>query len=230
MGLRERTEPLATLWRIAQIWRMASTRSKAAKRPVRRQPTQRRAKQTVEAVLDAVVKILKRDGVQAVTTNRVAEVAGVSIGSVYQYFPDKRAIFTALHERHLQEIGRIVESKLVDHAASSLDDLMRGLVEAMIQAHAADPELHELLSTEVPHRADVGARDIEVCLRGAFRLALASRASDLKPARDLDRMLFVLTHMVEALSHGAVLRRPPRLSLAAAREEAVRAVLAYLHT
>jgi len=180
-------------------------------------------------VLDAVVKILKGDGVQAVTTNRVAEVAGVSIGSVYQYFPDKRAIFTALHERHLQEIGRIVEGKLVDHAASSLDDLMRGLVEAMIQAHAADPELHELLSTEVPHRADMGARDIEVRLRGAFRLALASRASDLKPARDLDRMLFVLTHMVEALSHGAVLRRPPRLSLAAAREEAVRAVLAYLH-
>lgn len=50
----------------------------------RRQPKQRRARQTVEAVLDAVVRVLKRDGVKAVTTNRVAEVAGVSIGSVGQ--------------------------------------------------------------------------------------------------------------------------------------------------
>jgi len=47
----------------------------------------------VEAVLDAVMRIVKRDGIKAVTTNRVAEVAGASIGSVYHYFSDKRAIF-----------------------------------------------------------------------------------------------------------------------------------------
>jgi hypothetical protein len=52
----------------------------------RREPRQRRARVTVEAVLDAVVRILKREGFEALTTNRIAEVAGVSIGSVYQYF------------------------------------------------------------------------------------------------------------------------------------------------
>jgi AcrR family transcriptional regulator len=72
-------------------------RSKTLKKAVRRQPQQRRARQTVEAVLEAVVRIVKRDGMKAVTTNRVAEVAGVSIGSVNQYFPDKRAMFVALH-------------------------------------------------------------------------------------------------------------------------------------
>src|ERR1700722_5740940 len=81
----------------------------------RRQPKQRRALQTVEAVLDAVVRILKREGVEAVTTNHIAEVAGVSIGSVYQYFPDKRAIFVALHQRHIEEIDRMVESKLMEN-------------------------------------------------------------------------------------------------------------------
>jgi AcrR family transcriptional regulator len=86
----------------------------------RREPKQRRARQTVEAVLDAVVRILKREGVNAVTTNRIAEVAGVSIGSVYQYFPDKRAIFVALHERHIEQIDRVVEGKLFEHAESSL--------------------------------------------------------------------------------------------------------------
>src|SRR5215831_13437892 len=125
---------------------MMATASRTSRR---RQPKQRRARQTVEAVLDAVVKVLKRDGVDAITTNRIAEVAGVSIGSVYQYFPDKRAIFVALHRRHVDQIDRMVETRLVKHAASSLDDLMHAMVEGMIEAHATDPELHELLMTEV---------------------------------------------------------------------------------
>ncbi len=202
---------------------------KADKPYRRREPQQRRARETVEAVLDAVVRILKRGGVEAVTTNRVAEVAGVSIGSVYQYFPDKRAIFAALHERHIQEIDRLVEAKLMEHAASPLDTLMRAMIEAMIDAHMPDPELYELLSTEVPHRAE-GTRDFAVRLHGAFRLAIASRTYEINAQRDIDTIVFVVTHMVEALCHAAVLRRPARLSLAAAKDEAVRAVLAYLHT
>lgn len=199
----------------------------AKKNSGRRQPKQRRARQTVEAVLDAVVRILKREGVEAVTTNRIAAVAGVSIGSVYQYFPDKRAIFVALHQRHIEEIDRMVESKLMEHAASPLDELMAAMVEAMVDAHAIDPLLYELLLTEVPHRAE-GTQDFAVRLHGAFWLAIASRRHELKTGRDLDQAVFVVTHMVEALSHGAVLRRPPSLSLEAAKKEAVRAVLAYL--
>jgi hypothetical protein len=115
----------------------------------------------------------------------------------------------------------------MEHAESPLDTLMRAMIEAMIDAHTPDPELYELLSSEVPHRAE-GTRDFAVRLHGAFRLAIASRANELKTRRDLDTVVFVVTHMVDALSHGAVLRRPARLSLAAAKEEAVRAVLAYL--
>jgi len=193
----------------------------------RRRPKQRRAHQTVDAVLDAAVRVLKREGFNAITTNRIAEVAGVSIGSVYQYFPDKRAIFVALHQRHVDQIDRMVETKLIEHAASSLDDLVRAMVEGMIEAHATDPELHELLLTEVPHRAD-GTRDFAVRLHGAFRLAISSRGHELKRRRDLDKIVFIVTHMVEALSHGAVLRRPAGLSIEDAKEEVVRAVLAYL--
>ena len=202
-------------------------KGKVARGAVRRQPVQRRARQTVEAVLDAVVRIVKREGIEAVTTNHVADVAGVSIGSVYQYFPDKRAIFIALHRRHIEEIDRMVEARLMDHAESSLEELIRAMVEAMIEAHARDPKLYELLFSEVPHRAE-GTRDFAVRLHGAFRLAISARAHELKRHPNLDKVVFVLTHMVESLSHGAVLRRPPGLSLAAAKEEAVRAVLAYL--
>jgi AcrR family transcriptional regulator len=201
---------------------------KAATSPVRRQPTQLRACQTVEAILDAVVRLLKREGCEAITTNRIAEVAGVSIGSLYQYFPDKRAIFAALHERHIEEIDRLVETTLVKHAGSSLDELVRALIGAMVEVHTTDPKLYELLSTEVPHRAG-GTQEFSVRLRGTFLLAISSRSSELKKGRDLEKIVFVVTHMIEALSHGAVLRRPQGLSLADAKAEITRAVLAYLH-
>lgn len=105
------------------------------KKSHRRRPKQRRAHHTVDAILDAVVRILKREGFGAVTTNRIAEVAGVSIGSVYQYFPDKQSIFVALHQRHLDQIDQMVATKLVEHAASSLDDLVHAMIEGMIDAH-----------------------------------------------------------------------------------------------
>jgi AcrR family transcriptional regulator len=199
-----------------------------AKKLIRRQPKQRRARVTVEAVLDAVAKVLKRGGVDAVTTNHIAEVAGVSIGSIYQYFPDKRAIFAALHRRHVEEIDRLIENTLIEHATSSLDQLMRAIVEAMVEAHTGDPGLYQLMMTLVPHGVD-GTPAFPVRLHNAFRLAIASRARELKRHKDLDKVVFVVTIMVDSLSHGAVLRRPEGLSLAAAKQEAVRAVLAYLH-
>lgn len=195
----------------------------------RRRPTQRRAQQTFDIVLDAVGRVLKRYGVAGVTTNRIAVAAGVSIGSVYQYFPDKRAIFMALHERHVEEISRLVERVLVQEASSSLEDFVRALFEALVDAHGADPEFHALMATAVPHGAE-GARDLELCLRGTFKLAIASRAPGGRAPDDLDRMLFVLPHLVEALAHGAAYRRPPRLSLAAAKDEGVRALVAYLRS
>ena len=203
---------------------------KRTMRLARRQPRQRRALQTVEAILQAVVKVLKREGFEAITTNRVAEVAGVSIGSVYQYFPDKAAIFVALHQRHMDAVDSMLQSRLLQHASSSLTALVRAMVEAMVELHAAEPELHELLPMAVPHRTQ-GTRDFAVRLHAVFRLAIAARARELKKRRgrqNLDKTVFVVTHMVEALSHGAVLRRPPGLSLEEATEEAVRAVLAYL--
>lgn len=101
------------------------------------------------------------------------------------------------------------------------------MIEALIDAHASDAELHELLTTEVPHGAD-GSRALTTRLRSAFRLAISSRPGERHTEADLERILFVVPLIVEALAHGAALSRPPQLSPAAVKEEAVRAVLAYL--
>jgi AcrR family transcriptional regulator len=193
--------------------------------PARRRPQQGRARETVTAILDGTIRVLKRRGLGALTTNHIAEAAGVSIGSVYQYFPDKGAIYVALHERHVDEVSRHVERTLVEHAGAPLERLLRALVDTLVDVHARDPELHELLLT-VPRR-DEATRDFAVRLRGALHLAIASRRRELAASRELDRVLFVVTNMIDALCHAAALRRPPRLSLVAAKEEVVRAILAY---
>jgi AcrR family transcriptional regulator len=194
----------------------------------RRKPRQHRAQQTVGAILDAVIRILKREGFDAVTTNRIAEVAGVSIGSVYQYFADKRAIFEALHRRHVEEIDRVVESTLVRNASSSLAVLIGSMIDAMVEAHARDPELHEMLQRHVPDRTD-GTRAFAQRLHGVFLLAISARSRELKRGRNLDKVAFVVTHMVDSLCHGALFRRPAALSMAEAKAEVVLAVMAYLH-
>jgi len=74
---------------------------------------------------------------------------------------------------------------------------------------AADPELYDLLLTEVPHRTD-GTQDFAVRPHGAFLLAISSRARELKKGRNLEKLVFVVTHMVESLSHGALFPAPRR--------------------
>lgn len=196
-------------------------------RPTRRQPKQRRSHETVDAILSAVVKILKRNGVAAVTTNRIAEVAGVSVGSVYQYFPDKRAIYLALHDRHVEEVSRLIDATLVERAAAPLEEILRALMEALIDAHSPDPELFGLLDAEVPH-GSTGANLLQGRLRNALRLALGARREQPEGRRNLERTLFVVAHMIDALAHGVVLGRPRHLSVSAAKDEAMKAVMAYL--
>jgi len=200
---------------------------KTSTKRFRRQPQQRRARQTVDAVLEAVVRIVKRGGIQAVTTNRVAEVAGVSIGSLYQYFPDKQALFLALHKRHIEEIDHRINRTMIENAHSPLDKLIRAMIDAMVDAHAADPRLSGAIFSEIPHRPE-GTQDFSVRLHRTFRLVLASQARDIKRRSNLDTIVFVVANMIDSLAHSAALRRPHGLSLPAAKEEAVRAVLAYL--
>lgn len=105
----------------------------------RRKPTQGRAKTTVDAMLGAVVRLLKRGGTSTITTNRIAETAGVSIGSVYQYFPNKRAVFIALHERHIQEVDQVIRRKISESTGEPLETLVLSLIDGMIEIHEGDP-------------------------------------------------------------------------------------------
>ncbi|HEU5076650.1 MAG TPA: TetR/AcrR family transcriptional regulator, partial [Polyangiaceae bacterium] len=100
----------------------------------------------MDVVLDAVTVVLKRHGPDAVTTNRICEAAGVSIGSLYQYFPDKQAIYRALHQRHVDEVSRVIERALAERRSGSLEDFTRALMHGLADVHTADPDLHQLVT------------------------------------------------------------------------------------
>src|SRR6516164_1611810 len=79
----------------------------------RKLASQERSRATVDALLEATARILLKEGYDKASTNRIAEVAGVSIGSLYQYFPSKEALVAAVIDRHTQEVAEVTRSALV---------------------------------------------------------------------------------------------------------------------
>ncbi|WP_229678769.1 TetR/AcrR family transcriptional regulator [Silvimonas amylolytica] len=192
----------------------------------RREPRQQRARFTVDAVLQAVQIVAKRYGPQSVTTNRIAQVAGVSVGTLYQYFPDKRAIFTALYDRHVDDVRQVMEQTTTAWATAPLGEFTRELVHGLVQAHADLAELHELVSSAVPQSAQ-GFRN---ALHHTFGLALSRTDQEPYNRQERERMLFVLPRMVESLVHGAAHHPPADLSRDGAGSEAIRTVLLYVNS
>ena len=121
---------------------------------LRRPPRQARARATFDAVLEAATDVITRTGFAAMTTNAVARRAGVSIGSVYQYFPNKTAILVCLLERHIREVQPLVASGLAALAdpARPFGESLREALLRLVEAHDHHgPRLQQVLSEEVPH-------------------------------------------------------------------------------
>ena len=104
-----------------------------------------RSRATVDALVEATARILVREGFDKASTNRIAEVAGVSVGSLYQYFPSKEALVAAVMERHQQEIMQIVRGELAEILAEPVERAVRKLVAVAVKAHRVDPRLHRVL-------------------------------------------------------------------------------------
>ncbi|GGE93627.1 hypothetical protein GCM10011404_28270 [Sphingomonas prati] len=122
-------------------------------------PIQARSQATIEAIFEATIQVLLQGGARALTTNRIAEKAGVSIGTLYQYFPGKEALLYALVGRHLDKAGEAVERACRVHGGMSLADCADLFVDAYIDAKAGDVAVSRALyhaSTELDMQ-DLGA-------------------------------------------------------------------------
>lgn len=115
----------------------------------RKRPLQARSSQLVAAILEAAVRVLARDGAHRFTTARVAEAAGVSVGSLYQYFPNKQSILFRLQSDEWQQTGKMLEDILADTSLAPLDRL-RAAVLAFFRSECDEAELRVALGDAAP--------------------------------------------------------------------------------
>lgn len=179
----------------------ARSRTKPRKRPV-----QRRSRETVEAILDAAAQVLERHGYAAGTTNRIATRAGVSIGSLYEYFPNKDAIVVALAERELAAERTALLGLLEGAPAREpIARLLERFVRAVLDLHAARPSLHRILFEEADHppASHACVLRFEEALAHALESALRARGAG---GDDPDTAAHLIVQTTEALAHRFVLR------------------------
>lgn len=169
----------------------------------RKLPVQQRSKVTVKDILLAAAQVFETHGYAAGTTNRIAERAGVSIGTLYQYFPSKEAIAVALLERHIADTDRRLH-EWVGHMVAEQHGLREALydyVTGMLEMHAGRPRLQHILLEETPlpervHQALLEAeRQSAKTVAGLLRLYPEIQRSGLNQAG------YLVTQTVESLTH-----------------------------
>lgn len=194
----------------------------------RKRPSQARSREMVESIVSATARVLVKDGYEKTTTNRVAEVAGVSVGSLYQYFPSKEALVVAVMERHCSELSAVLEARLAELSGAPVPEVARALVERILEMHRVNPRLHKVLHEQVPR---IGALALmEQLLQRLVQLVggyLVAHRDEIS-ARDPELAAFVLVTSVEALIHRSLLARPQLFEDGTLAEEAMALVLRYL--
>ena len=197
----------------------------------RKHASQERSRATVAALVEATARILVSEGFDKASTNRIAEVAGVSVGSLYQYFPSKEALVAAVIERHNRDIMQVVQGALEEAVSLPVEEAVRRLVAMAIEAHRVDPKLHCVLAEQIPRTGRLENVDsANRAAHAAFRSYLESRRDELGVV-DLGLAAFVCATSIEAVAHNAVLHHVDLSKDAAVEpliEDTTRLIVGYL--
>src|SRR5262245_15138105 len=163
----------------------------------RKKASQERSRSTVDALIEATARVLIKDGYDRASTNRIAAAAGVSIGSLYQYFPSKEALVAGVIERHTRELSQVVLDALRSLSGRPIEIGARALIKAAIDAHRVDPRLHRVLAEQVPRVGRLESIDaVERHSRGLIRNYLEAHRSEID-VPDMDLAAFILSTTVE---------------------------------
>jgi AcrR family transcriptional regulator len=193
--------------------------------PTRKPVRQRRATVTRDAMIIAAERVLERDGVAGLTTNRVAEVAGVSIGSLYQYFPNKEAIVAVLIERYVGAFAGSVIAAIERERHAPMPAVIAAVVRAMLSAFRARPRIHAELRAL---RAAAGQLETVDRVVDDVAAAAATLVRGWRPAHARPEVTaFVIVHAVYGAIEAYAVRRSG-FDLEALGDELAAMVGAYL--
>jgi len=194
----------------------------------RRSPRQARAVDTVEAIFEATARILQSEGRAGLNTNLVAEHAGVSIGTLYSYFPNKEAILLAMARRETEAVRASVAEALGEDLAQSSAEPVRLAVRALIKGYGRRNKARRILMETLiaMGHSDEIARPVQ-----AIADLIAARAATLLPAnaRPLSPIaLFILTRAVDGVVRAATYEDAKFIASTTFEDELTELVLRYI--
>ena len=193
----------------------------------RKSPVQARSAASVEAILDATIQVLLSAGKERLTTTRVAARAGVSVGTLYQYFPNKRALLQATLKRHLNGVAGTVELVCRESRGATHRQMVTALVTAFLKAKMSNPRLSVALyslSSDVDGKTI--AREMGTRLNRAIVRMLASSSGPL--AADPELAASMLQGAMVGVIRGLLESGNPDNQLESVRRELITLGCAYL--
>jgi AcrR family transcriptional regulator len=202
-----------------------STRIQKSKPLMRKQPTQTRSKATVGAIVEAATRILSDHGWAGFTTNKVAEAAGVSIGSYYQYFPDKHSLIEAILDRHFDDCRSVMKNAL--EGRKPLSRFVNELIDGIIAIHSVNPSLHKVLLDEAPRSETF--RDPHSAFEKEYLGYFCAAAAKYRTSKGIasDRTVgTIVSDAVDGVVHNAA--RRGTLQTVEVRNELVRMITSYM--
>ena len=194
----------------------------------RKTPKQGRALATVDAILEAAARILMEVGYDKLNTNEVARRAGVSVGSLYQYFPNKQSLLAELHFRHATQTSAPIFSALRSSQGKPLRQVIQQIIQANVASHSEDPMLHKVISEE-SHKLPEQPWQLEMD-REAVHLVknFLIEHSDELHVESMELTIYLLTQIVETCIHSAVSMAPKALKNGSLARELERMLYLYL--
>jgi AcrR family transcriptional regulator len=172
---------------MSSLLAMAST-------PARREPVQDRSRARVARILDSAAEIVEAEGLAATTTKRIAARAGVSVGSLYQFFPDRDAILNDIVRRHVEAFATVVEGLFATVTPRSWQDAVDSLVDAYVSYYRTEPAFRTLWFES---RMDPRVQAEDRANNAVLAAGVAEQFAPLMPGADAERLPFVFAVAVE---------------------------------
>ena len=195
----------------------------------RKLPRQSRAKATVEAIVEATAQILVKEGYGKFTTAHVAARAGVSIGTLYQYFPNKNALAAAVVDRCCEDFLKSFERTLASQRHGTLAETIQAIVNDNLASPHLALDLHRIVNELAPRIGLADRTDgVSRATAGLIEQLLRDHSDEIEPDIDLAVAATIIETLLEALAHRVKLADPLIMSGEALAKEAARVIEGYL--
>lgn len=193
----------------------------------RKRPRQTRATVTLDAIFEATIQLLLADGLHRLTTTRVAERAGVSVGTMYQYFPHKQSLIYALNERYLEALATRIEATCAAQEGASLAQMVEALIETYWSAKTERADLTRALYRSVVEMDNEALVETFASRVDTATIAMLKSAGDAQLG-DVEGINLTLVTVIFGTIRNAFERNLEPDAIAKLQRQLVRMCMAYL--